>query len=155
MQVEHLKEYSLASLVRSDLFQRAIPWTRLIYSGRTGMGALNTNAQGRRSVAATGVMLLALAASLFWTPAVAVAAAALVVVLASNWALITLTARELGPLQGVASAAVLLLHYLICGVGYTVGRILPKLPAARPANEKYAWTESETAQSYAPAKSSS
>jgi len=157
MQVEHLKEYSLASLVRSALFQRAIPWTRLIYSGRTGMGALNTNRRGRVSVAATGVMLLALVASLFWTPAIAAAALALLAVLAANWELITLTARELGLLQGAASVGVLLVHYLVCGVGYVVGRALPKVPSSRSASPEYAWVERETSQTYsaAHAKSSS
>jgi cellulose synthase/poly-beta-1,6-N-acetylglucosamine synthase-like glycosyltransferase len=157
MQVEHLKQYTLAGLVRSDLFQRAIPWTRLIYSGRTGMGALNTNARGRVSVAATGVMLLALGASFVWPPAIAFAAGALLLVLMANGALLMLAVRELGWLQGAASAAVLVLHYFICGVGYAAGRALPKLPASRPANQEYAWTESETAQTYsaAPAKTSS
>lgn len=157
MQVEHLKQYSLTSLVRSDLFQRAIPWTRLIYSGRTGMGALNTNARGRVSVAATGLMLLSLIASLFWTPAIIAAGVALFAVLAANRELVLLTARELGWLRGAASAAVLLLHYVVCGAGYVVGRTLPKLPSARPATQEYAWTESETAQTYstASAKTSS
>lgn len=157
MQVEHLKQYSLAGLVRSDLFQRAVPWTRLIYSGRTGLGALNTNAQGRMSVAATGATLLALVASFFWTPAIAAAAAALLVVLAANRELLRLAARELGWLQGAASAAVLLLHYSICGVGYIAGRLMPKLPTSRPTNQEYAWTESESARTYStsPAKTSS
>ena len=143
MQVEHLKEYSLAGLVRSDFFQRAIPWTRLIYSGRTGMGALNTNRRGRISVAATGVMLIALIASPFWPPAIAAAALALLAVLAANWELVTLTARELGWLQGAASAGVLLLHFFVCGAGYVVGRTLPKLPKVRSANPEYAWIERE------------
>lgn len=157
MQVEHLKEYSLAGLVRSDLFQRAIPWTRLIYSGKTGMGALNTNRRGRLSVAATGALLLALIASVAWTPAIAAALLALVVVLAANWELVKLTAKELGLLQGVASVGVLLVHYFVCGIGYVVGRALPKLPSTRLASPEYAWVESETAQTYstAHAKSSS
>lgn len=150
MQVEHLKHYTLAGLLRSDLFQRAIPWTNLIYSGRTGLGALNTNTRGRVSVAATGAMLLALAVSLFWTPALAAAAAALLVVLAANRELLALAMRELGLLQGSASAAILLLHYSICGVGYIIGRLMPKLPS-RPANQEYAWTESESAQTYSTA----
>lgn len=155
MQVEHLKQYSLTGLVRSDLFQRAIPWTRLIHSGRTSMGALNTNARGKVSVAATGVLLLALLASFFWTPAIAAAALALLAVLAANWALVTLTAQELGWLQGAASAAVLLLHYLICGVGYAVGRTMPKLPSSRSVNPEYAWVENETPQTYSAAHAKS
>ena len=151
MQVEHLKEYSLASLVRSDLFQRAIPWTRLIYSGRTGMGALNTNRRGRVSVAATGVMLVALIASPFWTPAVGAAALALLAVAAANRELIALAAQELGWLEGAASAGVLLLHYLVCGAGYVAGRSLPKLPPSRSGNSEYARIESEISPAYSAA----
>ena len=150
MQVEHLKEYNLASLVRSDFFQRAIPWTRLIHSGRTGMGALNTNRRGRVSVAAAGALLIALIAAPFWQPAIGAAAVALVAILAANWELIALTARELGWLRGAASAGVLLAHYFICGAGYVVGRTLPKLPS-RASDREYAWIESEISQTYSAA----
>jgi GT2 family glycosyltransferase len=151
MQVEHLKEYSLAGLVRSDLLQRAISWTRLIYSGRTGIGALNTNRRGRVSVAAMGVMLVALIASLFWTPAIGAAALALLVMLAANWELVALAAQELGWLQGIASAGVLLVHYFVCGLGYVVGRAMPKLRPSRSANPEYTWTESEISQTHSAA----
>jgi hypothetical protein len=157
MQVEHLKEYSVAGLLRSDLFQRAIPWTRLIYSGRTVMGALNTNRRGRVSVAATGVMLLALIAAPFWTPAIAVALLALFIVLAANRELLMLAAQELGWLQGAASAAVLLAHYFVCGAGYFAGRALPKLPQLRSTATERSWIESGTSPTYsgAHAKTSS
>lgn len=115
------------------------------------MGALNTNRRGRVSVAATGVMLVALIASLFWTPAIGAAALALLAVLAANRELIALAAQELGWLEGAASAGVLLLHYFVCGVGYVVGRTMPKLPPARSGNSEYAWIESETSQTYSAA----
>ena len=150
MQVEHLKEYNLASLVRSDFFQRAIPWTRLIHSGRTGMGALNTNRRGRVSVAAAGALLIALIAAPFWQPAIGAAAVALAAMLAANWELIALTARELGWLRGAASAGVLLVHYFICGAGYVVGRTLPRL-SSRASDREYAWIESEISQTYSAA----
>jgi hypothetical protein len=76
---------------------------------------------------------------------------ALLAVLAGNWELITLTARELGWLQGAASAGVLVLHYFVCGAGYVAGRALPKLPPPRSSNPEYAWVESETSQAGAAA----
>jgi hypothetical protein len=70
--------------------------------------------------------------------------------------LVALAAQELGWLRGGACAGVLLMHYFVCGVGYVVGRTLPKLPPARSGNPEYAWIESEVSRTYsAHAKTSS
>jgi hypothetical protein len=153
MQVEHLKEYSLAGLLRSDLFQRAIPWTRLIYSGRTGMGALNTNPRGRVSVAATGALFAALLAAPFWTPAIAAAALAL---LAAGGQLGVDRARcartRLAARRGVGRR--LLMHYFVWGSAMWSGAPA-QLPATRSANPEYAWIESGSPKPPAHAKTSS
>lgn len=67
MQAEHLKSYGLGRLIRSELLGRAIPWTRLLRSGRSRMGTLNTNVNGVFSVALTG-LVLSLGALSFLSP---------------------------------------------------------------------------------------
>ena len=62
LQFTHLKRYSLASLVRSDVVGRAIPWTRLMLANRIYRNDLNTRSSNVLSVvlsAVLGTMLLA------------------------------------------------------------------------------------------------
>jgi GT2 family glycosyltransferase len=55
IQVKHLKRYGLGSLLRSDIFDRALPWTRLIVSSRKIPNDLNLSLAQRCS----GAMALA------------------------------------------------------------------------------------------------
>jgi GT2 family glycosyltransferase len=47
MSGSHRKEYSLGKWFRSDLYERAIPWSRLLFQGRAIAGQLNTGTEGR------------------------------------------------------------------------------------------------------------
>ena len=49
LQVKHQKRYSLASLLRSDVRDRALPWTRLILANRELPRDLNLSASSRAS----------------------------------------------------------------------------------------------------------
>ncbi|NKQ37219.1 MAG: glycosyltransferase family 2 protein [Chloroflexi bacterium] len=58
VQVTHLKKWTLASLLRSDIGDRAIPWSRLLH-GQTAVPAdLNLQKEHRLSAAALAVFLL-------------------------------------------------------------------------------------------------
>ena len=63
MQVKHLKYWGLWSLVKSDLFQRAIPWSRLILRSHWMINDLYLNLSSRLSVllvfAMSGCLILA------------------------------------------------------------------------------------------------
>lgn len=59
IQVEHRKQYRFRSMVRSDLFDRAIPWTQLILREGKMPNTLNV-ANGQRTAAALVWMFLAL-----------------------------------------------------------------------------------------------
>lgn len=81
IQGTHLKDWSLASMVRTDLFRRGIPWIELALQRHGLRDDLNTSFGQRASVAATAVFLLAAIAGLlihglgFAAPALGVAAA--------------------------------------------------------------------------------
>lgn len=49
---KHLKDWSFGSMLMTDLFGRAVPWTRLLRSGRMKMGVLATAWDKRISAAA-------------------------------------------------------------------------------------------------------
>jgi GT2 family glycosyltransferase len=59
IQLTHNKRYSLISLARSDVFQRAVPWTRLMLEHREFNNDLNTSSNNIASVVVVFLMLLA------------------------------------------------------------------------------------------------
>jgi GT2 family glycosyltransferase len=121
IQCTHLKHYTLVSLARSDLFGRAVPWTRLLLSQRGSFGALNTSQRDRAGVLATGVLVLVLLASLRWRRMLALA----VVLMAYNGWLNRDFLRYAATIYDTrfSSAALLLLHlyYINCGLGFAIG----------------------------------
>ena len=141
MQAEHLKTYGLGRLIRSELSGRAIPWTRLIRSGRSRMGTLNTNVNGVLSVTLTGLVwalgvLAPLNSQFGW-----LALASLVFLAVLNASFLGFLARKRGVLFAAASMPLLFLHYTICGVGYVAGHLAPRYPSQRTPAPQYAFKE--------------
>jgi len=63
IQVTHLKRWTLTSLLRADIFDRAVPWTRLIAREKNLPRDLNLNWASRASAALVWVALAALGAA--------------------------------------------------------------------------------------------
>jgi GT2 family glycosyltransferase len=66
LQVKHLKRWNVMSLLQTDFFQRALPWTRLILRQRHIINDLNLNMSSRLSVMLTYGLLIALAGAWWW-----------------------------------------------------------------------------------------
>ncbi|WP_420453615.1 glycosyltransferase family 2 protein [Ilumatobacter sp.] len=64
IQVTHLKRWTLANMVRTDVTKRGVPWTRLMLGQRSMSDDLNTTVAARVTVALTGVLAVAAAGSL-------------------------------------------------------------------------------------------
>jgi glycosyltransferase involved in cell wall biosynthesis len=75
VQVKHLKAWTLTSLLKSDILDRGIPWTRLILRDRSFNADLNLQTHNRVSVVAVYVLLLALLVSLLQPTALLLALA--------------------------------------------------------------------------------
>lgn len=58
LQGTHLKKWTLTGLVSTDIFCRAVPWTRLILESHTLPRNLNLDYTSRASAALTGVLFL-------------------------------------------------------------------------------------------------
>jgi GT2 family glycosyltransferase len=77
LQVKHMKEWSLPCMIRTDLTQRAIPWTELILRNASMPNDLNVSTSQRISVAlvflliALGALASLLNAKLFIPPLIA------------------------------------------------------------------------------------
>jgi hypothetical protein len=103
----HLKRWSLAGMVCTDLLRRGVPWTRLQLEERRLAGSLNLGPRQRASAVAA---LVATLAALRRRPRTALAA--LGVMVALNLRLYALLARRGGPRLALAGVALHLVHQL-------------------------------------------
>lgn len=87
IQGTHLKRWTLTGLLRSDIFDRAVPWTRLILQQGRVPRDLNLAGRQRASALAAWVLVAALASAPFVSVAIWSAAAAAVVLALLNWRL--------------------------------------------------------------------
>jgi hypothetical protein len=62
IQATHLKDWSLRNLVRTDIWQRGVPWMALMLRDRSLVKDLNLSRESRASVALACVLLAALVA---------------------------------------------------------------------------------------------
>lgn len=108
-QATHLKDWKLFQLWRSDIMCRAIPWSRLIGSGRAAGGDLNGAGRERIAAVLAYLVLFGLAGALLHPVGLAVAALAALAYVWLNRSFFGFLARRMGALR-VPGAIVL--HWL-------------------------------------------
>jgi glycosyltransferase involved in cell wall biosynthesis len=118
LQVTHLKHYTFAGLIRSDVIGRAIPWTRIMLDSRVIRNDLNTRAHNVASVPVSFLLLAALAIPSLWLPLGLPAAA---VFLALNRGFLGFTWRERGFIFLGGAILMCWFGYLYSGVGASIG----------------------------------
>lgn len=106
----HLKRWTVRSMIRTDLAQRAVPWTRLILREGKLPADLNLGWSSRVSALAAWSLPASLASAPFWWPALAASAAALGVVAALNRDFLGLLARRGGARLAVGGLGLHLLY---------------------------------------------
>ena len=121
IQVTHLKRWTLASMVRTDVLGRAAPWTRLMLARRRLDGDLNLRPAQRLSGAVSGALAAGLAAAAVspglwpWPAACTLGLAAL------NRGFYGFLARRGGIRLLAAGVPLHWLHFLCCLAGLAVG----------------------------------
>lgn len=105
----HLKRWTLASMVRTDLMVRALPWTYYGWLGRTPRCGLNL-------APVHALAPLSLAISLLWPQA-------LVLYALANLPTYCFMTRSGGPVLGIASVFYLIVHHLCCLSGALLGTL--------------------------------
>lgn len=66
MLARHTKEWRLFDLIRTDVFQRGVPWIALMLRDRFAVSDLNISSESRHSTVLCYLTLLALVATPFW-----------------------------------------------------------------------------------------
>jgi glycosyltransferase involved in cell wall biosynthesis len=122
IQVVHLKRYTFAGLVHSDVVHRAIPWTGLMLRERIFRNDLNTRGGNVASVVLAWLAAAALAGGALLTGWLLWAAAAAVILIgAANAAFLRVCTVRQGAWFGLRAAAFLPVMYFYQGVGLLAG----------------------------------
>jgi GT2 family glycosyltransferase len=121
VQVKHLKRWGVRSLLRAEIFYRAIPWTELIWRDRSFVSDLNLDTGSRLSVISVYGIFIGAIASLMWGQA-------LFLVLLCSVVLCLLNAPVYRFLQAQRGLGFMLqsipwhwLYYAYSGLGFVIG----------------------------------
>jgi hypothetical protein len=127
IQASHLKRWTLAGIVKSDVWDRGVPWTELILREGRLPDDLNLKLSQRLSAVLAYALAATLAAAA-WRPFgvglaawAAVAAALLLTIVAINRRFYAFFARERGALFAVRVVPLHVLYYLYSGVALALG----------------------------------
>jgi len=121
LQVTHLKRWTLASMVRSDIFHRALPWTELIHRYRSLPNDLNLRVAERASVALLLALVACVAGAAWWRGAAIGAFAAALVLLAVNGPFYRFLGRRRGLVFAARALPLHWLYLLYSGVVFALG----------------------------------
>jgi glycosyltransferase involved in cell wall biosynthesis len=118
LQATHLKRWTLRSLIRTDIFHRAIPWSRLILQSKKVPDDLNLKRGQRLCVALVGFATICLLLAVFRLELLILWAAALLGVIILNRDLFAFFFRQHGPFFATICIPFHLLHYFFGGLSY-------------------------------------
>ena len=141
LQVTHWKRWTVSSIVLTDVFRRALPWTHLILSRRAVLNDLNLQMAGRISTLLAGTLVAGLAVAWWWRWAIVVVGLATAGLLALNQRLYRLFVRKRGWLFAFRAIPLHWAYFLYSGLAFGIGllRFLTKSwtrPAFRDSDLK-------------------
>jgi glycosyltransferase involved in cell wall biosynthesis len=112
IQATHRKRWSFLQVIHTDVFRRALPWTRLLLSQGSLPNDLNLRMENRISGIAVWTLLLLLVFGVAQLPLLCAAVIPGALLLACNWALYRLFHRRRGFLFSLGAVGLHWLHYL-------------------------------------------
>jgi glycosyltransferase involved in cell wall biosynthesis len=107
IQGKHLKRWTLLSMTKTDLFQRGVPWLRLVFERRAQSTALNLGWRNRVGTAASLLLVAGLLRRRFW-----ISGGALALLVALEGRFYVLLLRRRGPLLVAAGLPLHVVHRL-------------------------------------------
>jgi GT2 family glycosyltransferase len=122
IQVTHAKRYTLASLIRSDIFHRAVPWTVLMLKEHTARSDLNTTWSNALSVFLSWLLILSLGGITFFPiPALIASGAILVLFILLSLHFYRYANKRYGFWFALKMIPVTWLYFLYSGIGLILG----------------------------------
>lgn len=119
LQVKHLKRWTLLSLLRTDIFDRALPWSQLIVDNGRMINDLNLRVSDRISAALSGLAVALFVLSFFHQLLLVGGLAALSAVFLLNLGFIRFFKTRRGVWFSIRAFVMLVLYYLYSGFVFT------------------------------------
>jgi hypothetical protein len=133
VQATHRKRWTLAGVIRTDVFQRGVPWMLLMKRSGIVETDLNVKQDQKVCVAAAGLLTLALPAAC-WQPVVlGLAAVCLATLVGLNRGFYRFLAGRRGWGFAVKSVPIHYVYYCCCGVSVLIAMALWQLSGRRAA----------------------
>lgn len=123
LQVKHLKRWGVISLLRADIFYRAIPWTNLILRYRQLKNDLNLQWSSRVSVMLVYGLLASLAIGFWWIPMWFIVLGCMIALLTLNYSVYRFFYQRKGLLFTLMLIPWHWLYYFYSGLAFVVGMI--------------------------------
>lgn len=118
LQAKHLKRWTLKSMLQADIFQRAVPWSMLIFESEGMINDLNLRVSDRISAGLLGLSLLLLPFSI-WKPQILILVALMLAVIGVlNRKLYSFFFKQKGLAFSILSFPLHLLYYLYSSVTF-------------------------------------
>ncbi len=133
LQVKHLKRWTAVSLVKTDFFRRALPWSELILRQKNLANDLNINSASRLSVVCVYLLTLSLAAAPWFHQTLMLAAACTLALLVINQHFYRFFLRKRGPWFTVQILPWHWFYFFYSGLAFAIVKARRLLPAARVA----------------------
>lgn len=134
IQATHLKRWTAATLLATDLWRRAVPWTRLVLEHRHLPDALNLRTAERWSALLSASAVAAAVGAAFQPALLAIALACLLVLAVVHRRLYALFRRRRGWRFAAAAAGMHVVYYLNALLGFAVGAVTFALARRRGAS---------------------
>ena len=121
LQVKHLKDWRWRTLLKAEVWQRAVPWTELILRDRRFLNDLNLRTSQRMSVMLAYGITAAGIASWWWPGFLALAAAEVVALLSLNAHLYSFFASKRGLWFAAQTIPWHWLYFFYSGMAFSIG----------------------------------
>ena len=119
LQVQHLKRWTFFSLIKTDIFCRAVPWSRLMLEAGETVKDLNLKQSHRISTGLVGLSLMMVPFSFLEVQLLYLMAVCLIIILGLNWKLYWFFFEKRGITFAAAAFPMHLLYYLYSGVTFS------------------------------------
>lgn len=124
LQVKHHKAWKLLGLIKTDVVDRGIPWTKLLLSDKSNfVNDLNLQTSSRVSVVATYSLILCLLVSIFYWVALIPALLLMALLLYLNWDVYRFFYHKRGLVFALKVIPVHWLYYFYGGFSFALGTL--------------------------------
>jgi len=121
LQVKHLKRWSIISLLTSDFFQRALPWTKLIIRDHAFINDLNLRSSSRVSIILIYGLLATVIGAGWWPGMLVVGSALILLLLMINNPLYQFFKKKRGLRFAVQAIPWHWFYYFYSGLAFVIG----------------------------------